>query len=197
MAIAVPDSMLVSRDRPADAKSLYDSIADRNALPIPLRFKSMFVAVKNPIGQRATWWCLPTDDLSNAGWVEVRFDGSVTIVIDDWMPATPYLLKQPVVNDGKLYRAKIAHTSSADFETDEGNWELLGGVGGSSYTHTQDTANNTWTCNHLLNSIGVSVVVIDGDGDEVVGYVDRAASTPNALVIKFSVPITGRAYIKS
>jgi hypothetical protein len=196
MAVAFPDSILVTTNRPTDAKVSVLTMAERDALPVSLRYKSMIIATRNPLGQRATWWCLPTDDLTNNGWVEIHFDGAVTITIDDWMPNTVYLLNQPVVFEGKLYRAEVAHTSSLSF--DETNWQVIGGGGdGSSYIHTQDITSNTWTCVHNLGSIGVSVVIIESDGNEVIGYVDRAASTANTLIIRFSETISGRAFIKS
>jgi hypothetical protein len=195
MAIAFPDSLLITTSRPADAKSLFSTIAERNALPLSLRYKGMIVAVRNPIGQRATYYKLATDDLTI--WEEIIHGGASTTIIGDWAPGVDYLLHQPIVRSGRLLRANAAHTSSADFEDDETLWDVIGGGDSSTYIHEQTTASTTWTCVHNLGSIGVSVVIIEEDGGEVVGYIDRAASTANTLIIIFSQPIAGKAYIKS
>ena len=198
MATVLPTSLLVSTDLPADAKSKFASIAERDALPISLRYKAMLVAVANPIGQRATWWCLPTDDLTNSGWIEVPFGATIVVTIDDWKPTSEYIINQPVVNGGRLYRSITAHTSSINFDDDEANWQSISGSGdSSSFIHIQDIESATWECVHNLESIGVSAVVTEAGGDEVIGYVDRAASTSSTLIIRFSQPISGRAFIRS
>ena len=77
-------------------------------------------------------------------------------------------------------------------------WALLDtGGGGGSYVHTQTIPAATWNITHSLGSLGVSAVVIDSTGDEIIGWLNRAASTVNLLVIQFSEPLAGVAYIKA
>ena len=71
MAIPFPDSLLVSQARPLDDKFIKLSIAERDALPISLRYKGYVVGVQNGIGQKTTYWALLTDDLGNDAWEEV------------------------------------------------------------------------------------------------------------------------------
>jgi len=69
-------------------------------------------------------------------------------------------------------------------------------TGGQSYTHNQDTVSNTWSCPHGLGSIMVSAIILDSNGNEVVAFIDRQASTENTLIIRFSRAISGVAHIK-
>lgn len=69
-------------------------------------------------------------------------------------------------------------------------------VGTKTFTHTQDDPSDEWLIQHNLGSIGVSAVVVDDEDNEVIGYIDRANSTMNLLVIRFGVPLAGKAYIK-
>ena len=66
--------------------------------------------------------------VTDAHW-EVKAAGGAAM-IGVWTPGTEYVEGQIVWHDKQLWRAKSTHTSAADFETDEANWE--GTVGGSS-----------------------------------------------------------------
>jgi hypothetical protein len=39
-------------------------------------------------------------------------------------------------------------------------------------------------------------MTVDDTGEQIVGWIDAPASTSNLLVIRFSEPIAGKAYIK-
>jgi hypothetical protein len=64
------------------------------------------------------------------------------------------------------------------------------------YEHTQTTPDTTWNIQHNLGKVFVDVLVIDDNGDEIVGFEDWAASTSNLLVIHFSQASSGKAYVK-
>ena len=65
-----------------------------------------------------------------------------------------------------------------------------------SFTHTQTVPATQWSIQHNLQSLFVSVVTVDSDGNEVIGFVDRVNSTANLLIMQFSQPIAGSAYIR-
>ncbi len=67
--------------------------------------------------------------------------------------------------------------------------------GGASYTHTQTTPAAVWQMQHNLGGLSVNFLIVDGAGEQVIGQTDIQASTSNLLVIRFSEPITGTAYI--
>lgn len=60
------------------------------------------------------------------------------------------------------------------------------------YVHDQQVAASTWTVNHNLGKFA-SINIVDTVGDEVIG--DVTYSTTNQIVINFSAPISGKAYI--
>ena len=60
------------------------------------------------------------------------------------------------------------------------------------YVHDQQVASTTWTVNHNLGKFA-SINIVDTVGDEVIGEVTY--STTNQIVINFSAPISGKAYI--
>lgn len=67
-----------------------------------------------------------------------------------------------------------------------------GGGGGSTYTYIQNSAATVWNINHNLGYYP-SVVVIDTSGNTIqtdVTYVDS-----NNLILSFSVPEAGKAYL--
>jgi hypothetical protein len=66
----------------------------------------------------------------------------------------------------------------------------------ASYTHTQAVPAATWNAQHNLGSLALSVLTVDASGEQIVGQTDAPASTSNLLVIRFSEPIAGKAYIK-
>ena len=74
--------------------------------------------------------------------------------------------------------------------------KLFVSAGGRSYEHTQAVPAAQWSIQHNLQSLLVSAVTVDSDGNEVIGFVDRANSTQNLLFVQFSQPIAGLAYIR-
>lgn len=128
---AFPTSLRVAINRPLDDKINFQTIAERNAMPLSQRYKGMMCSVMGDTGQDAVWYILQTDNLTNTGWTEVDFnsDNLVELIIDNWKPSTQYRLHQPIVYDGVLYRASIAHTSATSFALDEIKWDVLSGEG--------------------------------------------------------------------
>jgi hypothetical protein len=61
-----------------------------------------------------------------------------------------------------------------------------------NYVHDQQTASDTWIINHNLGKFA-SVGIVDTAGDEVEGEVKHNSN--NQVTIKFSAPISGKAYI--
>jgi hypothetical protein len=86
--------------------------------------------------------------------------------------------------DGKTYGRK------------DGAWAEATSAGSVSYTHTQSTAAATWNIQHNLGKREVCVLIFDSGGDQIIGDIDWSSSTINLLVVQFSEPLTGTAYIK-
>ena len=84
----------------------------------------------------------------------------------------------------------LAKTSNADYAT-----QWVTPQAASSYTHNQTTPSERWDIQHNLNRQIVKVFTVDGDGKEIVGIRDTELSTMNLLVIRFSEPLVGTAYI--
>ena len=61
-----------------------------------------------------------------------------------------------------------------------------------SYTHTQHVAASVWKITHNLNRYP-SVTVVDSAGAKVVGSVQYTG--PNTVVVTFSAPFAGAAYL--
>lgn len=66
------------------------------------------------------------------------------------------------------------------------------GGGTADYIHTQTVAASTWTITHNLGFIP-NVFVLDGSGVELIGSVTSANTT--TLILTFSLPVTGTAYL--
>ena len=64
-----------------------------------------------------------------------------------------------------------------------------------TFTHNQTTASDVWNIQHNLGSRAVNMFVVDTDGDQIIGQQDAQASTINLLVLRFSEPLTGTAYL--
>lgn len=64
-------------------------------------------------------------------------------------------------------------------------------VTAGTYTHTQDSANSTWTVEHGLGFFP-SITVVDSAGTEVEGAVVH--TDENEAVITFSAAFSGKAY---
>ena len=61
-----------------------------------------------------------------------------------------------------------------------------------NYVHDQQVASDTWVVTHNLGKFA-SVGIVDTAGDEVEGEVKHDSN--NQVTIKFSAPVSGRAYI--
>ncbi len=66
----------------------------------------------------------------------------------------------------------------------------------TTYEHTQSALAAVWNIQHNLGSRTVVALTVDSTGEQITGQIDVPASTMNLLVIRFSEPITGKAYIK-
>jgi hypothetical protein len=65
-----------------------------------------------------------------------------------------------------------------------------------TYTHSQTTPAAVWLCQHNLGGTPVTALCVDDTGEQIVGAVNTLASTVNLLVIEFSEPLRGTAYMK-
>lgn len=63
---------------------------------------------------------------------------------------------------------------------------------GGIYTHIQSASSTTWTITHNLN-YHPSVTVVDSAGSAVIGDVTYVSE--NQLIVSFSVPFGGKAYL--
>ena len=66
----------------------------------------------------------------------------------------------------------------------------------ATYTHTQTTPSNVWHAQHNLGGVCVVALSVDGTGEQIVGQQDFLLSTNNLLILRFSEPLSGKAYIK-
>jgi hypothetical protein len=73
MSVNFPSSLTVITNEPIDSKTVKLSITERDAIPIPQRYKGMQVTVQNSGATKPVIYWLPTDDLTN--WQE-KTDGS-------------------------------------------------------------------------------------------------------------------------
>jgi hypothetical protein len=64
------------------------------------------------------------------------------------------------------------------------------------YTYTLTTPAATWSIPHNMGRLFVSCLVLGADHVELVGDVDWGTSNANNLVIHFSAPVSGTAYVK-
>ena len=79
----------------------------------------------------------------------------------------------------------LRKVTSADNDT---HWQ--GGI----YTFTQMPAASQWNIQHNLGMIPTDVLTLDDSGEQIVGFIDYAASTANLLVIRFSEALAGSAH---
>ena len=91
--------------------------------------------------------------------------------------------------DGNTLQYRYA-TQSPTTWTDLYTFEPL------TYTHNQTAAAAQWLCQHNLGGRPVTALFVDSAGEEIVGAVDWQVSTNNLLVVNFSEPLSGSAYIK-
>jgi hypothetical protein len=87
-----------------------------------------------------------------------------------------------------------APSDGSTYGRQNGAWEVI--TAGADYVHTQAIAATTWTVQHNLGQKPVTVITLGTDGDDIVGDIDWAASTINMVIIDFSVPVAGTAYIR-
>jgi hypothetical protein len=64
------------------------------------------------------------------------------------------------------------------------------------YEHVQTIPAETWNIQHNLGKKFVNVLIVDQNDEEIIGSEDWGASTANLLVVKFSEPLSGKAYIR-
>ena len=85
--------------------------------------------------------------------------------------------------------------SNGELYIEEGEISADGGFSALSsdknYIHNQTAANSAWTVQHNLGKY-CSVTVVDSAGNVIVGNVEYLDT--NNLIIKFSAPVTGKAY---
>ena len=62
------------------------------------------------------------------------------------------------------------------------------------YSHSQNSASDTWTITHNLNTTAIQVQIFDTD-DRVLIPDDILVSTAQQAVVSFNTPITGRAVV--
>jgi len=80
---------------------------------------------------------------------------------------------------------------------DDGDVEWVQPKYGIKYVHTQTIAASVWSCQHGFGVKEVLVTVIDDeDGAEVYGAIDYPASTINMLVVRFGMPVAGKAILR-
>ena len=202
MASIFPESIICAINRPLDDKTNKLDLTERNALPTSQRYKGMFVVVQNALGTQSQVYWLPTDNLTNSGWVEFEAGAAAVsdgVIVRDWAAAAPYVLNQLIAHEGVLYRCKATHTSSAAFAMDTANWAVLGGAAKvNAYTHVQAMPAAVWLIQHNFNESNraFSIMAKDTSGEQIVGQVDLAACTNNLLAYRFGEPLAGEADIK-
>ena len=64
------------------------------------------------------------------------------------------------------------------------------------YTHTQSVPAAVWNIQHNIGKNPTSLVTLDAAGNRIIGEEDWAASTLNLLVVRFSEPLTGVAFVR-
>jgi len=64
------------------------------------------------------------------------------------------------------------------------------------FEYYQTTPADVWIIQHNLGGRPVTALTVDDTGEQILGRQDAAASTDNLLVIRFSEPIAGIAYLK-
>ena len=197
--VLFPSSIICTINKPLDGKTNVLTINERNAIPIPHRYKGMMLVVQNTGAINAQLFWLPTGDLSNNGWEEIDVGSeSVGVLVPDWIPNVNYVKFQVVVFDGILYRCKESHLASSDFEESAMYWLMLGGGIRNIYTHLQAAPSDTWLIQHNFNTnhLALTLFIINDENEQVVGKVNIRLSTNNLLVYEFSEPLTGKAFIK-
>ena len=73
---------------------------------------------------------------------------------------------------------------------------MSSGGGPLLYTHNQAEPADAWNIQHNLGGRPVTALTVDDTGEQIVGQVDALVTTSNLLVIRFSEPLSGKAYLK-
>jgi len=73
-AVLFPSSILTTINRPLDDKTNAITIAERNAIPLAQRYRGMMLVVQNVGVARPQIFWLPSDNLTNTGWEEIKWD---------------------------------------------------------------------------------------------------------------------------
>jgi len=89
------------------------------------------------------------------------------------------------VPPGGLPGESLRKVTAADYDTE---WR------GGMFTYTQTPAATQWNVQHNKGMIPTDVLTLDSSGDQIVGFIDYAASTTNLLVIRFSEALAGSAH---
>ena len=85
-------------------------------------------------------------------------------------------------SDGKTYGRKNAGWAAVESAT---------------HRHVQSSPSAAWSVQHNLGSKPVAVWTFRADGAQVFGEPDYAGATLNLLVINFSEPVSGSAYVST
>jgi len=96
------------------------------------------------------------------------------------------------VPEGGTAGQVLSKKTDDDFDTE---WADVASVSGAEHTHIQTVPSMVWNCQHNLGRRAVAVLCVDENGDEIEGEKDAVASTINLLVIRWSEPKEGKAYI--
>ena len=70
--VLFPSDIVTIINRPLDAKSNVLTTQERNGIPVTQRYKGMIVVVQNVGEEQSKIFWLPTDNLTNTGWVEIN-----------------------------------------------------------------------------------------------------------------------------
>jgi hypothetical protein len=92
---------------------------------------------------------------------------------------------------GGLPGQVLAKRTAADHDTE---WAVPAEAGG--YTHDQATPSAQWEILHGLGNPYAQAVIVDSSGNRVTGATAQPLCTANLLVIRFSEPISGKAYVR-
>ena len=93
-----------------------------------------------------------TTTFDSKKWIPISVETAKDVGVTDWSPSTSYKVGNMITYDGKLYKCIKDNTSSASFDTDVADWQLIGGAGGASEWEisTGYEANQLVTVNGIL-----------------------------------------------
>jgi len=199
--VLFPSSIICTINKPLDDKTNVLTIAERDAIPLPHRYRGMMLVVQNTGTDYAQLFWLPTGNISNTGWEEIEIGSeSADVLVPDWIANINYVKFQVVVFDGILYRCIESHLASDDFEESVAYWHTLsGGIIRETYTHMQETPSDTWLIQHNFNAnhLALTLFVMNAEDEQIIGKINPRLSTNNLLVYEFGEPLMGKAFIKN